>query len=265
MKVYLLYFLVFILPLGLASNKGRKVANIFVEDDRISLERGIMPAIGSIHTKAERRYIIGTGFLIDSCHIATSYHLIKSSDEKISKEDFIYFNAGPIENFVKAHVVSYGRPNTVNVHKKELEDWAILRLEKCSESDPLKIKTVNFVDLQNKELKLYGFPRDRDFTYISLDASCAAGHEPNPYFEGIPHDCAVRAGNSGGPLVLEVNGESFVVGIQSTRRRGFDDIFSEYMSSWANMATPIAPVVDSFKNLKSSHQQEEEDHLYRPH
>ena len=60
----------------------RKIANIFVEDDRVALERSSFPAIGSIHTKAELKYIIGTGFLIDACYVATSYHLIKSNDEK---------------------------------------------------------------------------------------------------------------------------------------------------------------------------------------
>ena len=264
MKVYILYFLVFILPLGIASKNGRKVANIFVEDDRVSLDRGSMPAIGSIHTKAELRYIIGTGFLIDSCHIATSYHLIKSSDEKISKEDFVFYNAGPNENFIKARVVSYGRPHTVNVHKKDLEDWAILRLEECSKATPFKLKDIDFIDLQNSELKLYGFPRDRDYDYISVDPSCSVGFEPNPHFSGVPHDCAVRAGNSGGPLVAYIDGEPYVVAIQSSKRKGFDDVFSEYMSSWSNMATPIAPVVKSFKNLKSSHQPEAEVRLYQP-
>ena len=64
--------------------------------------------------------------------------------------------------------------------------------------------------------------------------------------------------------IAYIDGEPYVVAIQSSKRKGFDDVFSEYMSSWSNMATPIAPVVKSFKNLKSSHQPEAEVRLYQP-
>lgn len=264
MRVYILYFLVFILPLGIASKNGRKIANIFVEDDRVSVERSSMPAIGSIHTKAELKSIIGTGFLIDACHVATSYHLIKSNNEKISREDYIFFKDGVSEEFVKAKVTAFhGRPHSAPAYEQDLEDWVILKLETCSQAIPLELKKLSLADLQNKELKLYGFPRDRNIDYLSLDPSCSVGHEPNPNFRGVPHDCAVRAGNSGGPLIMEVDGAQYVVAIQSSRRKGFDDVFSEYMSSWANMATPVGPLVESFKSLKSNHQQEAASRLYR--
>ena len=68
-------------------------------------------------------------------------------------------------------------------------------------------------------------------------------------YRGLPHDCATKVGNSGGPLIADINGEEIVVGVQSFKRKGFDQPFSEYASSWANMATPVKEIEKKIRKL----------------
>jgi V8-like Glu-specific endopeptidase len=241
----------------------RDVANIFYTNDRLTLERGLKPAIGSVHLKAELKYIVGTAFLIDRCYIATSYHLIKPTDQKMMEGDGIYYLSGhqnveEKKSYNWAKVVASGKPFGKRQSVRASEDWAILELSECVDSNlsslPLKsyfsLGRQSIMQVEKVPAGLYGFPIDRLISDISYDGSCSIYYKQDPL---IYHDCAVRTGNSGGPLVLP-SGE--VVGIQSESRKEFKEIFSEYNEYWSNIACPIDPVIKALKSLKSNHSQE---------
>jgi len=235
--------------LGCAS-RLRSPANTFYSDDRISISRSLRPNIGSIHLRNEWSSIVGTAFHVDSCHIATNYHLVQNTNEKMSMKDSVYFGFDKNSDLIKAFPVSFGRPYLNDEVDAGLEDWVMLKLAICRDVKGLNVLHLPFSHLRNLKVQLFGFPHDRDFNNLSFDPSCKFGHERNPFYKGLPHDCAVKNGNSGGPMITLVDGVETVVAIQSFKRRGFDEPFSEYVSSWANMATPVEGLQKAIKKLK---------------
>lgn len=258
MKIFWLIMITQLL-ISCTSSKKRKPANIFIEDDRIALDRTDVPGVGSIHKEKSFETIMGTGFLIDSCYLVTNYHLVRPTDEQMTKEDFIYF-LDRDGSFIKATAVAFGKPVGVSLEVRAAEDWVILELEECLSFAGYSMRALepaqSLFKKQKVQITNYSFPFDRSPEIITQDPLCFAypGSE-----RVLRHDCAVKVGSSGSPLLqIDEHGKPYVIGIQSEEKT-VHGVFNEYNDFWANIACPIAPVIEAFKNLKSSHQREEVD------
>lgn len=228
--------------------RARVPANIFYQDDRQSFDRSEFPQWGSLHQTKEREKPWGTGFLIQACHIATAYHVVKQTQMEMQGDEVVYFHHSLESEPIAARPVLWGRaweasPDTLNG-----EDWVVLELEKCLEGiEPLPLLSLEKGAMSSLPLVQIGFPEDRTIENIHVDYRCNAGPEPLKNDTAFGHDCATRPGNSGSPLLTLFEGKAHVVGITVASRGYFEEIISGYSGWIANKGCPISALEVAFK------------------
>ncbi len=228
-----------ILLYGCAQNP-RGPANIFNQDDREYLAKdGTLP-IGSIHRDPKKPFEHGTGFQIDSCHVLTNYHVIKSNGKE-HEEDFRVFYSDSTNKYIKAKLVLSGRPDLLHdqsVASTNPRDWALLKLDECQAKDSyFTLASLSKDDLPRGNLQMIGFPDDIGESSIALDPSCEIRQMRG---QTLLHICASRPGSSGSPIFFEDDGQWQVVAINVSQRSDFREIIVGYSDWIANSA--IAPI-----------------------
>jgi V8-like Glu-specific endopeptidase len=197
-----------------ASFAGAAAANIFVADDRMPVER--MPgtpwaAVGLITQAPEAppgQIRFGTATLVGPCHALTAHHTSFSSAVGASPEErsVLWFGPESDDGFPWSFRTT-GRPAAWgdlgdHVHA----DWALLELDDCLGRDlgwwdlaPMDFATAR--DLGATGLMSVGHPAAADRRTALLDPGCGVYAEAGR-LPGWETDCAVRVGNSGGPVFV---------------------------------------------------------------
>jgi|GEM_PF-2560413 len=126
-----------------------------------------------------------------------------------------------------------------------MNDWAILKLDRPVE----RWIEIDTAAKQGDKVAVIGY---------SEDLSGATGHNgctiKSIKFNAIGHDCDMRAGASGGPVLKRINDKWFFVGIQSTENcDGNDCIHEEWTERNSNhaalMTDEIANAIKSYNEI----------------
>ncbi|WP_119167126.1 trypsin-like serine peptidase [Algihabitans albus] len=214
---------------------GSASANIFETDDRVAVER--LPgtpwaAVGLItQTTPGRDFRFGTVTLVGPCHALTAHHTAFRSIAQANSDEpsHLWFGpprpAGAISGAsgdaataaeggaaeggsfpwtwrVTARPVAWGDLDA-HVHG----DWALLELEHClgAELGWWELAPLGFDEIKALEpnaLRLVGHPTESPRETALLDPACNLYRELGSV-PGWRMDCAVRVGNSGGPVFLD--------------------------------------------------------------
>ncbi|MDX9731741.1 MAG: trypsin-like peptidase domain-containing protein [Bdellovibrionales bacterium] len=174
----------------------------------------------------------GTAFLVGECHIATGFHVAFPGWQKpgftpsseIQSEFHIGRTKDSRENGfevkTKATPVKWG-----GYHKETfggLEgDWAVLELEECLGRSYGTI-AIDAPIVAHKErsstVHMAGFPEDRQSREgISFDLSLERNCRIRDWGPGLlaGFDCALARGASGSPVMEEIDGRFYLVGLAS--------------------------------------------------
>ncbi len=198
---------------------GPSEANIFEVDDRVTVERSPgtpWAAVGLItQTTPGRDFRFGTVTLVGPCHALTAHHTAfrRIADAGTAEPSHLWFGPPrpaaaegqpdfPWTWQVTAHAVAWGDLDA-HVHG----DWALLELEHClgSEIGWWELVPLGFDEtraLGDKALRLVGHPTESPRETALLDPGCDVYRELGSV-PGWRMDCAVRVGNSGGPVFLD--------------------------------------------------------------
>ncbi len=189
----------------------RAAANIFEVDDRVPVERRPgtpWAAVGLItQTTPGRDFRYGTVTLVGPCHALTAHHTAfrRIAEAGPAQTSALWFGP-PKDGFpwtwrVEGRPVAWGDLGD-HVHA----DWALLELETClgAELGWWELAPLDFAAARArgpKGLMSLGHPVAAPRGQALLDPGCGvyseAGRVP-----GWRMDCAVRVGNSGGPVFL---------------------------------------------------------------
>lgn len=220
----------------------RTPSNIFYSDQRYQVSREDFPAIGRVFKNDDTSGDWGSGFLISSCHVLTAYHVLSPLEQgPISENKTYYFETHLREELIKGKVIVAGRPYLVETRQVNSEDWAVLKLESCfDESFAIEVLPLDLEDVLSLDVAVAGFPIDHDEKKVTVSDQCKTGYELNQNDEIIPFDCAIREGNSGGPLLWTApNGKVYAIGVVVASVGNFPQVVTFYATWLANKAAPI--------------------------
>jgi hypothetical protein len=234
---------------------------VFYADDRVPSHSA---RIGTFTIDLPEGSGTGTAFLIDECGILTNFHVVFGPWYVTALRPPSHAFAGTFtltevtlpdgsHPSARATPVIWGDylgPD--RQMRRPQEDWVYLALDRCLGS------TYGWFEL--REAGLYEPPVEKGFTAIGystgrqmVDPRCAARPESEDAADakGWLHDCAVRAGDSGGPIFRA--GTLTVVALASAYRAGSGgkraclaagpDRTADWVPGWnggcANVAVPV--------------------------
>ena len=237
-RIWMSYFLTGLRPfLALALVLGAlpSKAGIFYRDDRESLQPKMGEPLARVgvlsHPDRDGR---GTAFLVGRCHILTNFHVAQGE----APSHFTLLSETPVE----AVIVAAGRYNPQARVGANEEDWALMKLSVClgEAYGWFELETLTHENVMNENLVLAGYPGDRMTDSLTLDPQCLVHPETIPNRGGWRHDCASRAGSSGGPLLAKRGNDYRVVALNVTERARFDEVVKYYHVNFSNGAIPVS-------------------------
>jgi hypothetical protein len=237
---------------------------VFYADDRVPSHS---QRIGTFTIDLPEGSGTGTAFLISECSILTNFHVVfgpwtvtalrPPSHEFVGTftltEVTLPDGTHPAARAIPVAWGDYLGPE--RQWRRPGEDWVMLYVQPCLGN--------RYGYFELREADLYEPPVEKGFTAIGYstgrqmaDPRCAArpasdpASDPGGEARGWLHDCAVRAGDSGGPVFH--NGTLIVVALASAYRAGPDgrpchtaipDRMAEMLAQWdrgcANIAVPV--------------------------
>jgi V8-like Glu-specific endopeptidase len=232
-------------------------ATIFGADDRVHVSRAIgspYSPIGILQFRAAGQSDNNevTATLISPCHVLTNLHVVTRDYTTIDLENppEARFYVGimqthPWRYVVRAVLVAHG---AYQFDKgRQHEDWALFVLDRfpdgrCIGAEwgfiPLRVEWPD--TLLSARLQMAGYPEDRTQDFGPwLDPNCRMMDADLRYM----HDCAVRQGSSGSPILrVSADGSLTVVALHSGSTDMHDEvsIYPEWRRELTNYAAPVA-------------------------
>jgi len=182
-----------------------------VEIDRTSKEYQQMNAIGVVYP--EGKQYLGTGFLVDDCHVLTNAHVAFKESVAGSNGVRVHFSVGHSKvkgkqfeyTDIGGKVIEHGEFSSARV-KEENSDWAIIRLDQSigKKVGFISIYQMDPDKMKNRPVITVGYPGDRtnnakDLSKIYGDLSCKLLGMSVYGFEY--HTCQATSGQSGSPVM----------------------------------------------------------------
>lgn len=159
---------------------------------------------------------IGTGFLVSPCLMVTARHVVAPALDKTDGGKVrikVHFGLGMAEaaspsTFTStATLVAYGGQNNES-RGVVFDDWAVLELDTAATFRPLDVHSGSSSGFRKARLALAGFPadlHDKNQPKLWVDTHC--GVKDILINRVISTTCAATSGNSGAPLMAEMEGE----------------------------------------------------------
>jgi V8-like Glu-specific endopeptidase len=232
--------------------------NIFVADDRQEMERAPphspYAAVGVI-TNRRRGFAnirFGTATLIGPCHVLTAHHTAFSrADDPDPDEPSLVHLGPPTDGFpfsqsVPARPVAWG---DLGGHTND--DWAVLELEACAgdtwgwwEVEPMGLEEAV---TRGPTFRSAGHPTAATRAAVTVDPACAI-HGAGGSIPGWHTDCAVRVGDSGGPVFhLGEDGAPRLVAVIKGEFFPQPEVIPAWDDRATNVAIPVANFIDRIR------------------
>jgi len=235
---------------------------VFYADDRLPSHSA---RIGTFAIELPEGSGIGTAFLVDECGILTNFHVAFGpwyvTALRPPSHDFTgTFTLTEVTLPDGSHPTARAMPVVWGDYlgpdrqwRRPEEDWAYLMLDRCLGAQ------YGYFEL--READLYEPPVDQGFSAVGysagrqmVDPRCAARADPAAGAEAWLHDCAVLAGDSGGPIFR--GGTLTVVALASGYRAhpneraclsadpgSPEDRFLGWGRGCANVAVPVSSAI----------------------
>lgn len=187
--------------------------NVKVVDKRVSLDEGQFRWLGKVMTPSGSWC---SGTLITASLVLTAGHCFSKIDgQSVSYLPTAFQKIGS-QKVVTGRTIDGKRILSKSVM---LEDWALIVLDK-----PIKFnkypKLAAFNPLKHKLVSIMGYPREVPGPYLLKD--CPVGEALGLGGNSFSHYCKVSPGQSGGPLVIDLNSaQPTIVAMNSYGNKGF--------------------------------------------
>jgi V8-like Glu-specific endopeptidase len=234
--------------LALFPFSGNARGNVFGTDDRRPLLEREHPwrCIGLVVAESESGVSTGTGFLIGRNLVLTNAHCtLDETGEAPSTRIMFFANRvdGVPSNAVHVNRVWRG---TESLSQNPWADWAVMRLDSNLGDD---LGWLELSTEQVEEAMLVGYSGDYREQLTPAVSPCSL-HEG---FAGVLfHDGDSTRGSSGGPIIVEKDGDTVVVGLHFAERRDSGDVslsIPEYDDEHANMAFPASEFIEEVQAI----------------
>ena len=221
--------------------------------DRLYAPVGVIVTGGPVAVSddgARRLRTRGSAFLVSPCYVLTNYHAVfglEYGGPDPNKDYSATFSVGadpdyPFRWVERATPVRWGAFN-----KRKEHDWALLKLDGCVGGEPdlgwLELSPQARPNLMGATVTLAGYPADKPTDTLWAQGDCLI-EGPQPGTAKVLHECSVRAGASGGPLIQRGAGGAAAVAIQCGELNSSEDAIAAYEPRYANTAVTIAEVFE---------------------
>ncbi|MGZ8915237.1 MAG: trypsin-like serine peptidase [Methylobacter sp.] len=208
---------------GLTGARAQPATGIIGEDDRELLDPQAWPwlAIGRVNRTSGG---FCTGTLVAPDLVLTAQHcLVNHHTGRRVAPDTVHFLAGYRRGEWLSHGV--GRAfllpdSSANGPPALADDWVLVILEKALNVTPIPVIAISQGQAAGARLARAGYARNRPHL-LSLHERCAIlGRGDNV----LVHDCDATYGDSGSPLLMDSDGDPFIVGMTTgtTKLQGKD-------------------------------------------
>jgi len=180
---------------------------------------GRLAGVGRVFSGAGASISIATGFLVSSCHVLTAGHLLARGGEHVQLGAEVRFFVGngrerkaadwPVRGRVVAASRNFTMPvDPVGFDQKLIpNDWALIELEHTiTEIEPIRLMYQWAPNSMENTYTVAGYTQGLLGLRLYAQEHCAGMRSPHGGIELkdiLIADCAVRAGMSGGPMLLD--------------------------------------------------------------
>lgn len=217
--------------------------NVFGPDNReIAPDSGIYRAVGRLDSGC-------TGSLVARNIVLTAAHCVLDAPTQTVKPTVKYFRPN-LRNgaSAKASWVNFLWIGSKDPENDRLNDWAFLRVDDDlgSQFGTLPLHSLDFATGQLPyTVSLIGYSSDKN---QAKDPYVHRGCYVMKVVDGkLYHDCDATAGISGAPMLAQINGNQYVVGLAvSEFRQGAANSVrrDQFSDDYANVAIPAKPLYD---------------------
>jgi hypothetical protein len=190
---------------------------------------GRLSAVGRVYSGYGPALSMASGFLVSSCHVLTAGHVLAKVGESVRLgAEVRFFPGGPPANTrtsagsampVSGRVVAASQDFVMQVAPSGFDqqripnDWALIELDHAVNGiEPVRLLYPAALTPSDAAYTVGGYPLGQARQGLFAQEHCLnwSGNHGGASLKGILiADCAVRAGMSGGPLLLD--GESQVI------------------------------------------------------
>lgn len=194
---------------------------------------GRLAGIGQVFSGSGASLSMASGFLVSSCHVLTAGHVLAKVGEHVRLgAEVRFFMGGGRERSamvgpVRGVVVAASQNFTMQANPEGFDqeripnDWALVELEHTiAQVEPLKLLYQGGSNATEIAYTVAGYPLGQRGQALYAQEHCAGWANPHGGAELkdiLIADCAVRAGMSGGPILLDDGNQLIAAGIMVER------------------------------------------------
>jgi V8-like Glu-specific endopeptidase len=190
-------------------------------------------AVGKIISGHGSSFSMATGFMVSACHVLTAGHALAKAGEPVRIGSEIRFIPGGASTAARSNVPVNGRvvaasPDFIMQvtpagfdQKRIPNDWALIELDNAIPNiEPIKLLYPQSTTPPALAYTVVGYPLGQTRPGLFIQEHCRSWSSAHggSALEGILiADCAVQAGMSGGPILLDIENETVAAGIMVER------------------------------------------------
>lgn len=190
-------------------------------------------AVGKVISGHGASVSMATGFLVSSCHVLTAGHVLAKIGEHVRIDSEIRFLLGSSPTGSKSILPVAGRVVAASQdfimqltpagldQKRTPNDWALIELDSAILNiEPIKLLYPQSTVPLALGYTVVGYPLGQIRQGLFVHEHCrswSSAHGGLPLNGILVADCAVQAGMSGGPILLDIENEIVAAGIMVER------------------------------------------------
>lgn len=190
-----------------------------------------LTGVGRVFSGFGSTLSMASGFLVSPCHVLTAGHVLAKVGEHVRIGAEIRFLLGNVyprfSTPVNGVVVAASQNFTMQVNPEGFDqqripnDWALIELaHTISEVEPIKLLYQGVTNSEDIFYTVAGYPLGQRGQGLYAQERCSRWASPHGGIELkdiLIADCAVRAGMSGGPILIDEGNQLIAAGIMVER------------------------------------------------